>query len=546
MKDGLCAGSVVFVLFSGIAFGLCGAKAAGAQEVPRWEMAAGYTFLRDQDLETSFPLGWYSSSALNLTRSLGVVAEAGGSYKTEEGVKFSMNAYLVGARYAFRGERLTPYAEALVGAARLTVSAGGASESGSDLAAQLGAGIGYKVSDRVSLRTGVDFRNIFTEGTSLQEFRVHAGLGVAFGELGGGSSPEPRSAEPSAPRVQDRSGQDRYGIEVPRYELSLGYAYLRDEEINIPVGWSTSFAMNFTNSLGAVADVGGSYKTVEVSGISVDSSIHSFLVGSRYSFRGERVTPYVEGLIGVARFSGSGGGVSASDSDFAVQFGVGIGYKVSDRVSLRTGADFRNVSIEGGSTQQYRVHAGVSFGFGGSREGPAVDSTERYEPLPPRAPTTVAPAPVAPPPAQPARPAPQPQAPPTRLPAPAPAPAPPPAGAPAPAPLGKARELLSTGSYPQAADAFRADLPVQAPNMFTIPVGVYCDASNLAQLVRSVDARELVLVRLMLRGQACYGLYWGLFASGSEAQAAMAKIPPTLRAPGQTPISVSRMLTRAR
>jgi septal ring-binding cell division protein DamX len=111
--------------------------------------------------------------------------------------------------------------------------------------------------------------------------------------------------------------------------------------------------------------------------------------------------------------------------------------------------------------------------------------------------------------------------------------------------LAKARELLGAGNYPQAADAFRADLPMQAPSMFTIPVGVYCDPANLGQLVRSADARELVLVRLMLRGQTCYGLYWGLFASGSEAQAALAKIPPTLRAPGQAPISVSRMLARA-
>jgi opacity protein-like surface antigen len=413
--------------------------------------------------------------------------------------------------------------------------------SGSDLAAQLGVGIGYKVSDRVSLRTGVDFRNIFTEGTSLQEFRVQAGLGLDFGQLEGGSSPEPRSGAPSGSRAPDRSGQDRYGSEVPRYELSAGYAFLRDEDVNVPLGWSTSFAFNFTNSLGAVADIGGNYKTIE----GVDVGVHAFLVGSRYSFRGERVTPYLEGLIGVARFTASVANVS--ESDFAVQFGVGIGYKVSDRVSLRTGVDFRNVSSEGGSTQQYRVLAGVSFGFGGSREAAPADSSQGYEPLPPLAPPTVAaPAPAAPPTAQPVRPAPQPQAPLTRPPAPAPAPAPPPAAAPAPASLGKARELLSAGSYPQAADAFRADLPIHAPNMFTIPVGVYCDASNLAQLVRSADARELVLVRLMLRGQTCYGLYWGLFASGSEAQAALAKIPPSLRATGQAPISVSRVLARAR
>jgi len=82
--------------------------------------------------------------------------------------------------------------------------------------------------------------------------------------------------------------------------------------------------------------------------------------------------------------------------------------------------------------------------------------------------------------------------------------------------------------------------------MFTVSVGVYCDASNLGQLIRSADARELVLVRLMLKGQSCYGLYWGLFTSAAEAQAAMPRMPPTLRAAGQAPTSVSKILTRAR
>jgi hypothetical protein len=229
--------------------------------------------------------------------------------------------------------------------------------------------------------------------------------------------------------------------------------------------------------------------------------------------------------------------LSESASDFAAQAGVGIGFKVSDRVSLRTGFDFRNIFSEGASSQEFRVLAGVSFGFGGPREAPPVDWSLQVEPPRPQAPPTVsAPAPEAPPTVQPVRPAPQPQAPPAQ----------PPAAAPATRPLGRARELLSAGSYSQAADAFRADLPIYAPNMFTIAVGVYCDASNLAQLVRSADAKELVLVRLMLRGQVCYGLHWGLFGSGAEAQAAMAQLPPALRAPGQAPISVSRVLSRAR
>jgi opacity protein-like surface antigen len=317
--------------------------------------------------------------------------------------------------------------------------------------------------------------------------------------------------------------------EAPRYELHVGYAFLRDQdiEINFPVGWSSSFAFNLTDSVGVVADVGGNYKSEE--GGSLD--VHAFLGGARYSFRGDRVTPYVEGLFGVARAHASGGGLSESASDLAAQAGVGVGFKVSDRICVRAGFDFRNVFTEGESAQEFRVQAGLSFGFGGSREEVAVYAPPAYTPPRPQAPPTVS-APTAPP----APAAPPPQAPPTL----------PPAAAPAAGPFGRARELLSAGSYSEAAAAFRADLPAHAASMFTIPVGVYCDVSNLAQQVQSADAQDLLLVRLALRGQLCYGLYWGLFSSGSEAQAALAQLPPALRSPGQAPISVSRVLSRAR
>jgi len=105
---------------------------------------------------------------------------------------------------------------------------------------------------------------------------------------------------------------------------------------------------------------------------------------------------------------------------------------------------------------------------------------------------------------------------------------------------------LAAGSYAQAADAFRADLPSQAPGKFTIPVGAFCEASNLAKLVKSADTQQLVLVRLVLRGRECYGLYFGLFASAAEARAAVAQLPPALRAPGQAPISIQRVLAKAR
>lgn len=325
--------------------------------------------------------------------------------------------------------------------------------------------------------------------------------------------------------------------EAPKYELFAGYAFLRDLEIesNFPLGWDVSLGRNLSKSFGVVADFGGNYKSEG----GVDLNVHAFLGGMRYSFRGERVTPYVEALAGVARTGASAAGVSGSSSDFAVQGGLGLGLKVKENVWLRTGADYRNVFSGGGSAQEYRLLAGVSFGFGGSREAPAPAAppparTPVREPSPQGAlPPVTAPPPM-------------PRIPPAEAPAPQ-APRPSPPAAPALGPLAQGQESLRAGSYSEAAEAFRGYLGAYASYQFTIPVGVYCESSNVAQQVRSSGgSQELFLLRLRQRGQLCYGLYWGLFGSRAEAEAGLDRLPPALRTPGQAPISVSRVLSRSR
>jgi hypothetical protein len=514
-------------------------EARAQSETPSFELYGGYAYLRDQEIETNFSTGWSVSFARNLSRSLGIVGDVGGNYTTLEGVDLSIHAFMGGLRYSFRGETITPYFEGLAGVARAGASYQGVSASDSEFAIQGGAGIYIFAMESVAFRTGVDFRNIFSEGTSTQEFRVLGGVSFGFGSLDG-MPPVSRRAEPSG------ADQQR-GMEsgTPSYELYGGYAYLREQDLetNFSAGWSVSFAKNLSRSLGIVGDVGGNYTTLE----GVDLSVHAFLGGIRYSFRGGAVTPYVEGLAGLARAGASYQDISASDSEFAIQGGAGVSIRFTESVAVRTGVDFRNIFSEDGSSQEFRVIAGLSFGFG-SLEGPPPPAPRRMpdtrapEPPPTRQPPLAPPQQPQPPIEEPPPPEPEPEPvqPPEMVPTAPPAPAEP---EPAQTPFGRGQEMMRVGDYAVAADYFREHLRSFASDKYTIAVGLFCDRENVAQIVRSATGSDqLFLIRLSRQGRECYGVYWGLYDSQFDAQQEIGSIPAALRASGQAPMAVERIL----
>jgi hypothetical protein len=324
------------------------------------------------------------------------------------------------------------------------------------------------------------------------------------------------------------SGSGYAQDETPRYELYGGYAFLRDlgdPGTNLPVGWSASFAWNPARSLGFVLDVGGNYK----SEAGIEFNQHALLAGLRYSLRGPRVTPYFEALGGVIRGSGSGQGGSVTETDFAVQGGAGLGFYFGERLSIRAGVDYRNIFSQGDSFQQFRVVAGLSYGFGGRSSAPRAET-------PPRTQFPAYTSAVEPPP-----PPPQPAVAPERT---------PPVVAseqsqrlrPADA-LGRARGLLNSGDYVRASEAYRDHLRIQASFKYTIAVGLFCDATNVAQLVRDAGgAEELIVLSMPRRGQGCYGMYWGLYDTRSAAEQAMGTVPAALRTGGQAALPVSQIM----
>lgn len=102
---------------------------------------------------------------------------------------------------------------------------------------------------------------------------------------------------------------------------------------------------------------------------------------------------------------------------------------------------------------------------------------------------------------------------------------------------------MRVGDYAVAADYFREHLRRFASSKYTIAVGLFCDIDNVAQMVRSATGSEqLFLIRMRLRGRECYGVYWGLYDSQYDAQQDIGSLPAALRAAGQAPMSVERIL----
>lgn len=183
---------------------LGGAGSALAQTTPRTEVSAGYQFLSsiDEDGE-SLPVGWYFDIAGNLNRTLGVVFQVGGNYKSfEESVTVGtgtltadldvkVHEFMGGLRVNARGNpALVPFGQVLVGGITTSLDATVSSTipgvppsftddgSATEFALQVGGGINFALTDALGLRVAADYLRIFAdEGANV--FRFHAG--IAFG-----------------------------------------------------------------------------------------------------------------------------------------------------------------------------------------------------------------------------------------------------------------------------------------------------------------------------------------------------------------------------
>jgi hypothetical protein len=125
--------------------------------------------------------------------------------------------------------------------------------------------------------------------------------------------------------------------EYPAVEAYGGYSYLAVNETDFIRlhGWNASVCGNVNSWFGIVGDVSGQYGSPSLFGFNVpfvELSVHSFLFGPRFSYRGnERITPFAHALFGVTRADVLG----INDSSLAGAVGGGMDIKVTDFLAVR-------------------------------------------------------------------------------------------------------------------------------------------------------------------------------------------------------------------
>jgi Outer membrane protein beta-barrel domain len=161
------------------------------------EIAAGYSYLNDNDISQSFPAGWFVSAAANFTNMFAIVGDVSGNYKSESSssggatatASLKVHTFQAGPRVRVGSSAVTVFAQVLVGAA--TVSAGvnasgtgvslSVSASDTELCYQPGTGVDIGLSRGAAIRLGANERFIHSDGNTSKEFQFVAGLVLRFG-----------------------------------------------------------------------------------------------------------------------------------------------------------------------------------------------------------------------------------------------------------------------------------------------------------------------------------------------------------------------------
>lgn len=151
MKKLLCLVGMVFLV----------SLTAAAQETSRGDVFFGYSYVRANPATSgapSFNLNGGSASFAYSPGPFGIVADFGGYHAgTIAGTSVNSNlySYLFGPRFSYRHyDRVTPFAQVLVGGTHLTGNALATNVSRNAFATTVGGGLDVKASPHVGVRLG--------------------------------------------------------------------------------------------------------------------------------------------------------------------------------------------------------------------------------------------------------------------------------------------------------------------------------------------------------------------------------------------------------
>ena len=152
--------------------------------------------------------------------------------------------------------------------------------------------------------------------------------------------------------------------DTPKAEIFGGYQYTRFnpgsglDGINAN-GWEAAVNGNLNRWFGLKADFSGAYNG-DLFGTGISGHMHTFTFGPEFSYRRDRGRVFFHTLFGGAHLGGDAG---ASDSAFAMRFGGGGDWNLSDHVGWRVvQADYLPTHFDFGTGDDWQHHFAVSTG----------------------------------------------------------------------------------------------------------------------------------------------------------------------------------------
>jgi opacity protein-like surface antigen len=168
------------------------AAPALAQDSPKAEIFGGYNYMRFNPGLVNEPAiglnGIRVSAAYYIEPKIGVVADLTFNHNgnaNNSGTSFNTSTYMFGPRYAYRADRVTPFAQVLIGGAHASASQGGVTVSWNAFAMALGGGLDLKATDKISIRP-FQFEYLMTRfkstdfATTQNNVRISAGVVFNF------------------------------------------------------------------------------------------------------------------------------------------------------------------------------------------------------------------------------------------------------------------------------------------------------------------------------------------------------------------------------
>lgn len=167
--------------FAVVAF-LFGVTCRAQEAAPRAEVSAGYSYFRQGISNGVNSNGGNFSVAGNVNNWLGVAGDFGIYHASPLGVSLNTTTFLLGPRVSYRSsDRVTPFAQVLLGGGHLSAGAFGQSASTTGFAYSVGGGIDLGVSKHVAFRPQLDYIGIRSGTDTLNSLRGSFGVVFRFG-----------------------------------------------------------------------------------------------------------------------------------------------------------------------------------------------------------------------------------------------------------------------------------------------------------------------------------------------------------------------------